>query len=166
MLIASIRPDLFTAVLLRVAESHQSKKVFASRSSICAAEGYWRARFRARLHDANCVTTGLGANDDDEMHRRVWTGNPTFARIFFMDMIPDGTYDVIVVDAEPGDDGDLHIEVTISLGPRVGDVISLRGRHVESKGGATATDDPFALLGVPGTLRVRDGQPTFRPETR
>jgi hypothetical protein len=39
VLIASIRPDLLTAVLLRVAESHQSKKVFASRSSICAAEG-------------------------------------------------------------------------------------------------------------------------------
>ena len=38
-------------------------------------------------------------------------------------MLPDGTYDVIVVDAETGDDG------------------------------------------VPGTLRVRDGQPVFRPET-
>jgi hypothetical protein len=43
-----------------------------------------------------------------------------------MTMLPDGTYDVIVVDAETGDDGDLHIEVTISLGPRVGDVIRLR----------------------------------------
>ena len=83
-----------------------------------------------------------------------------------MDMLPDGTYDVIVIDAETGDDGDLHIEVTISLGPHVGDVIRLRERHIERKGGATATEDPFALLGVPGTLRVHAGQPTFRPETR
>jgi hypothetical protein len=82
-----------------------------------------------------------------------------------MQMIPDGTYDVIVVDAEPGDDGELHIEVTISLGPRVGDVIRLRGHHVERTRGAKESDDPFALLGIPGTLRVRDGQPTFRPET-
>jgi hypothetical protein len=58
VLIASIRPDLFTAVLLRVAESQQSKKVFASRSSICAAKACWRARFRARLHDGNCVVMG------------------------------------------------------------------------------------------------------------
>jgi hypothetical protein len=80
-------------------------------------------------------------------------------------MIPDGTYDVIVVDAEPGDDGDLHIEVTISLGPRVGDVIRLRGHQVDRTRGTTESDDPFALLGIPGTLRVRNGQPIFRPET-
>ena len=82
-----------------------------------------------------------------------------------MTMLPDGTYDVIVVDAEPGDDGDLHIEVTISLGPRVGDVIPLRGRHIARGSDATVTEDPYALLGVPGTLRVRAGEPTFRPET-
>jgi hypothetical protein len=81
-----------------------------------------------------------------------------------MEMIPDGTYDVIVT--EPGDDGDLHIEVTISLGPRVGDVIRLRGRHVERGSDAAQKEDPYALLGVPGTLRVRGGQPSFRPEMR
>jgi hypothetical protein len=83
-----------------------------------------------------------------------------------MQMLPDGTYDVIVVDAETGDDGDLHIEVTISLGPHVGDVIRLRGRHIERGRGAAQTEDPYALLGVPGTLRVHAGEPTFRPETR
>ncbi len=83
-----------------------------------------------------------------------------------MPMLPDGIYDVIVVDADRGDDGDLHIEVTISLGPRVGDVIRLRGRHVERRSGAAQPEDPYALLGVPGTLRVHAGQPTFRPETR
>jgi hypothetical protein len=85
-----------------------------------------------------------------------------------MQMLPDGTYDVIVVDAETGEDGDLHIEVTISLGPHVGDVVPLSGRHVERERGAADTShagDPYAWLGVPGTLRVRDGVPTFRPET-
>ena len=83
-----------------------------------------------------------------------------------MTILPDGNYDVIVVDAERGDDGDLHIEVTISLGHHVGDVIRLRERHIERGGDATADDDDFALLGVPGTLRVRAGEPKFRPETR
>ncbi len=82
-----------------------------------------------------------------------------------MEMLPDGTYDVIVVDAETGDDDDLHIEVTISIGPRVGDVIRLRGRHVERGRGGLESGDPYALLGVPGTLRVNAGEPTFRPET-
>jgi phosphoglycerate dehydrogenase-like enzyme len=81
-----------------------------------------------------------------------------------MVMLPDGTYDVIVIDAEFGDDGDLHIEVTISLGPRVGEVIRLRRRHIERGNSGAGTEDPYALLGVPGTLRVRAGQPTFRPE--
>ncbi|HXQ62689.1 MAG TPA: hypothetical protein VN796_10165 [Acidimicrobiales bacterium] len=83
-----------------------------------------------------------------------------------MAMLPDGTYDVIVVDADRGDDGDLHIEVTISLGPRVGDVIRLRGRHVERDNTGARWEDPYALLGVPGTLRVNAGEPIFRPETR
>jgi hypothetical protein len=82
-----------------------------------------------------------------------------------MTMLPDGNYDVIVVDTERGDDGDLRIEVTISLGPHVGDVIRLRERHVERGKSGAGSEDPYALLGVPGTLRVRGGEPTFRPET-
>jgi hypothetical protein len=81
-------------------------------------------------------------------------------------VLPDGNYDVIVVDAEKDDDGHLHIELTISLGPHVGDVIRLRERHIERGDDATADDDEFALLGVPGTLRIRAGEPRFRPETR
>ncbi len=91
---------------------------------------------------------------------------PHVCKDFFMHPLPDGTYDVIVVDAEPGDDGHLIIDVTISLGPRVGDAIQRRGRHVERIRDAVDSGDPFALLGIPGTLRVRGGQPTFRPETR
>jgi hypothetical protein len=90
---------------------------------------------------------------------------PFVCKDFFMTMLPDGNYDVIVVDAERGDDGDLHIEVTISLGPHVGDVIRLRKRHIERGRDASVGEDDFALLGIPGTLRVRDGEPTFRPET-
>ena len=81
-----------------------------------------------------------------------------------MRFLPDGTYDVVVVEAEQREDGDVHIELTITLGPFVGHVISLRERHVEPRGEADRTTDPLMLLGVPGTLRVRDGQPSFRPE--
>jgi hypothetical protein len=79
--------------------------------------------------------------------------------------LPDGIYDVIVVDADDTDDGDMKIELTITLGPFVGHVISLRGRHVDEHRRDATQSDPVALLGVPGTLRVRDGAPSFRPET-
>ncbi|HVM65261.1 MAG TPA: hypothetical protein VMU14_10395 [Acidimicrobiales bacterium] len=82
-----------------------------------------------------------------------------------MQFLPDGTYDVIVVDAETTEDGDVKIEVTITLGPFVGHVIPLRARHVDDRGRDATTSDPIALLGVPGALRVRDGAPSFRPET-
>ena len=80
-----------------------------------------------------------------------------------MQTLPDGSYDVIVVDAEPTDDGDLRIELTITLGPHIGRLIALRGHHVEGAGPGSPPD-PLALLGIPGTLRVRGGHPTFRPE--
>jgi hypothetical protein len=79
--------------------------------------------------------------------------------------LPDDTYDVIVVDAEIDDDGDLRIEVTITLGPHIGRIVRLKNMHVENRRGALDTADPYSLLGIPGTLRVRDGVPTFRPET-
>jgi len=83
-----------------------------------------------------------------------------------MTPLPDGTYDVIVVEAERGSDGELEIDLAITLGPRRGDVIRLRGRHVERGEVASTPEDPTAVLGVPGTLWVRGGQPTFRPEAR
>jgi hypothetical protein len=75
--------------------------------------------------------------------------------------LPDGTYDVIVVDAETTDDGDTRIELTITLGPYVGRLVALRTRHVDALG---ANTDSSTLLGIPGTLRVHRGEPTFRPE--
>jgi hypothetical protein len=80
-------------------------------------------------------------------------------------VLPDGTYDVIVVDADTTDDGDVHIEVTITLGPFVGHVVALRGHHVDDRSASRPPMDPITLLGVPGTMRVRDGVPSFRPET-
>ena len=82
-----------------------------------------------------------------------------------MPPLEDGNYDVVVVDAEVDDDGMLRIEVTITLGPHVGQIVALKNFHVESRRGPLDTTDPYSLLGIPGTLRVRGGVPMFRPET-
>lgn len=73
-------------------------------------------------------------------------------------MIPDGTYDAFVIDAEPGlaDDGTghMHLDLTILSGEQKGNVVSV-----------TATGLPgteLDLLGMPATLTVADGQPTVR----
>lgn len=80
-----------------------------------------------------------------------------------MATLPDGSYDVIVVDAETTDAGDVRLELTITLGPHIGRVVALRSRHVDAT--ASLVVDPLALLGTPGTLRVHQGEPRFRPET-
>jgi len=82
-----------------------------------------------------------------------------------MPPLPDDTYDVIVVDAEIDEDGDLRIEVTVTLGPHIGRIVRLKKLHVDTRHGALDSADPYSLLGIPGTLRVRDGVPRFRPET-
>ena len=78
-----------------------------------------------------------------------------------MATLPDGAYDVIVVDAETTDDGDVRIELTITLGPHVGRIVALRTGHIDTTRGEV---DALSLLGIPGTLLVRDGAPRFRPE--
>ena len=80
-----------------------------------------------------------------------------------MATLPDGSYDVIVVDAETTDDGDIRLELTITLGAHVGRVVAIRARHVERRGPPVV--DPLTLLGTPGTLRVHLGEPRFRPES-
>jgi hypothetical protein len=82
-----------------------------------------------------------------------------------MAMLPDGIYDAIVIEAEELEDADVRLEIAITLGPHIGRVIALRGRHVDAKKRSRALDrDPFELLGIPGTLIVRGGVLTFRPE--
>lgn len=66
--------------------------------------------------------------------------------------LPDGTYDVLVVDAVT--DGDaLAIEITILGGAHKGEVVGIRAVGLDI--------DELDALGVPGTLTVTDGTPHF-----
>lgn len=68
-------------------------------------------------------------------------------------MLDDGSYDVIVVDAEQtGDEGALRLELTILAGSHKGEVVSLRAAGLGM--------DEIAALGLPGTLTVHQGAPT------
>jgi hypothetical protein len=69
-------------------------------------------------------------------------------------MLPDGTYDVFVVDAtelEPG--GALRLDLTILAGEQKGEMVSMRA--------AGLGVDELSVLGTPGTLTVADGEPTL-----
>jgi len=82
-----------------------------------------------------------------------------------MAKLPDGHYDAIVIEAEEVAGGGVRLELTITLGPHIGRVIALRERHVDARKRQVAVDlDPLELLGIPGTLTVREGTPSFRPE--
>lgn len=70
--------------------------------------------------------------------------------------LPDGTYDALVVDATPHDDGSVAVELTIVAGAVKGEVVTLRATGL---GG-----DPLDLLGVPATITVTDGEPSVRFE--
>lgn len=67
-------------------------------------------------------------------------------------MIPDGTYDVIVVDAGPGPaEGTVSLDLAIAAGEHRGEVVSVNADGLGR--------DPLDLLAVPGTLIVSDGEP-------
>jgi hypothetical protein len=66
-------------------------------------------------------------------------------------VLPDGIYDAIVVDAEPG-----RLELTILGGEHKGEVVGLRSTDLAA--------DPTSLLGIPATLTVADGVPTVELE--
>ena len=69
--------------------------------------------------------------------------------------LPDGCYDVLVVDAT-ADATDFVIELTILAGEHKGAVVGVR---------ATGLDvDELELLGLPGTLDVENGVPRLRVE--
>ncbi len=72
-------------------------------------------------------------------------------------MLEDGTYDAIVVDAEPGPSPDtVVIELAIAAGPHRGEVIAVTASGVAR--------DPLDLLAVPATLVVADGVPLVNLE--
>ena len=65
-------------------------------------------------------------------------------------MLPDGSYDAIVVDAEAVDGG-VGLDLAILGGEHKGEVVSLRSPDLAT--------DPAMLLGIPATLTVTDGVP-------
>jgi hypothetical protein len=77
-------------------------------------------------------------------------------------VITDGTYDVFVVDATPlSDETDptspvtgWHLELTILAGEHKGELVTLRA--------PTLRGIEFDLIGMPGTLAVAQGEPSFR----
>ena len=71
------------------------------------------------------------------------------------DAVPDGDYDVVVVDAEIDEDGAARVSLVIVAGALKGRVVPLRGQPQQ---------DPLDMLGTPGTLTVRHGTPSLRLE--
>ena len=68
-----------------------------------------------------------------------------------MQPLEDGRYDALIVHAEHGSDGVVHVELTLTSGPHKGEVVSLRATSI--------TRDPIDLLALPATLTVVDGVP-------
>ena len=66
--------------------------------------------------------------------------------------LPDGAYDVLVVDAVRQNET-LAIEITILSGDHKGEVVGVRAAHYDA--------DALDLLGLPGTLHVENGVPRF-----
>lgn len=74
-------------------------------------------------------------------------------------MLTDGTYDVFVVDATPDheDEGAIHLDLTIVAGEHKGEMLGLAARDLGM--------DELDLLGMPGTLVVDGGVPSFTVDT-
>jgi hypothetical protein len=66
-----------------------------------------------------------------------------------MQALPDGRYDVFIVDAETVDESTMRVEIAMVSGEDKGNVFAMRGPHLAR--------DPIELLGLPATLIVRDG---------
>jgi hypothetical protein len=68
-------------------------------------------------------------------------------------MIDDGTYDAFIVDAREDEENlrAISVELTITSGARKGEVVTVRATNVQR--------DAIALIGMPATLRVVDGEP-------
>jgi hypothetical protein len=72
-------------------------------------------------------------------------------------VLADGTYDVFVVDATPQEEGERPaswvVELTVVTGEHKGEVLAINAS------GLPAAE--FDLIGMPGTLTVTDGRPSF-----
>lgn len=70
-----------------------------------------------------------------------------------MTALDDGEYDCVVTDVARDEDAVVVIDLAIATGAQKGNVIRLR---------SAMKDEPVHWLGLPGTLRVADGVPSFR----
>jgi uncharacterized protein YcnI len=72
-----------------------------------------------------------------------------------VDVLPDATYDVFIVDAAAAVDGDdrdvMLLSLTVLAGPSKGEVVDVRA--------AGLGRDELDLLGLPATLVVESGVP-------
>jgi hypothetical protein len=69
-------------------------------------------------------------------------------------MLPDGTYDVFVVDADAAEPaGALSLDLTILAGDHKGEMVSMRAEGLGV--------DELDVLGTPGTLTVTTGEPSL-----
>ncbi len=68
-------------------------------------------------------------------------------------MLPDGTYDVFVVDAEAVEPTGLRLDLTILAGEHKGELVSMRADGLGV--------GELAALGLPGTLTVTSGEPSL-----
>ena len=83
-----------------------------------------------------------------------------FSMMDDMSTLPDDTYDAFIIDARAGDDAGarvMHIDLTITSGAHKGEVVSVRARGIDG--------DEIALIGMPVTLRVDEGNPTVTFES-
>ena len=68
-----------------------------------------------------------------------------------MSVLPDGSHDVLVVDAQTEVDDVVHLELAIVAGAHKGEVVMLRASGIDR--------DAIDMLGLPATLIVEDGHP-------
>jgi hypothetical protein len=72
---------------------------------------------------------------------------------FFMMVLEDGSYDVMVIEADERPDGSVAVELAVASGPHRGEVV----RIVATNLGRSWIE----LLAAPGTLAVTDGNPVL-----
>lgn len=68
-----------------------------------------------------------------------------------MGPLEDGTYEVIVVDAEEGAGDVVRLDLALTSGPRKGELVQIGARGLAR--------DAVSMLGLPATLHVDDGTP-------
>ena len=72
-------------------------------------------------------------------------------------VLEDGTYDVVVVDADDGDAaGSVRLDLAVLAGPHKGELVTVTA--------AGLGRDPIDVLAAPGTLVVAGGEPSVALE--